>query len=71
MACFHQTSVFMPEPTQPGRARVWDGALVASMQAQARQRVRNRRGVGMVIALVKKMLREFVGRVDGCFVGRW
>jgi hypothetical protein len=32
------------------------------MQAQARQRVRNRRGVGMVIVLVKEMLREFVGR---------
>jgi hypothetical protein len=62
--------VFMPEPTQPGRARVWAGALVASMQAQARQRVRNRRGVGMVIALVKEMLREFVGRAEWMFCVR-
>jgi hypothetical protein len=29
------------------------------MQVKARQRVRSRRGVGIVIALVKKMLRDF------------
>src|SRR5882757_5669823 len=59
MACFHQTSVLMPEPTQPGRARVWVGALGVSRQLQATQRVRSRRTVGMVIAFVKEMLREF------------
>ena len=67
MACFHQTSVFMPEPTQPGRARVCAGALGVSVQAQARQRVRSWRRVGMVIVLVKKMLREFVDGGMTCF----
>jgi hypothetical protein len=54
----------MPEPTQPGRARVWAGALGVNRQVQARQRVRSRRGVGMVIVLVKEMLREFVDERD-------
>jgi hypothetical protein len=40
------------------------------MQAQARQRVRSRRRVGMVIALVKKMLRELVGRAGLMFCVR-
>ena len=45
------------------------GALGASRQAQARVRVvRSRRRVGMVIVLVKEMLREFVGREGGMFV---
>jgi hypothetical protein len=34
------------------------------MQAQATQRVRSWRGVGMVIVLVKEMLRESVGRAE-------
>jgi hypothetical protein len=67
MACFHQTSVFMPEPAQPGRARVWAGALGVSRQPQVRQRIRSRLRVGMVIALVKEMLREFVGRAGLMF----
>jgi hypothetical protein len=58
----------MPEPAQPGRARVWAGALGVSRQAQARVRVvRSRRRVGMVIALVKEMLREFVDGSRQCF----
>jgi hypothetical protein len=40
------------------------------MQAQARQRVKSRRRVGMVIALVKEMLREFVGRAGLMFCVR-
>jgi hypothetical protein len=37
---------------------------------QAKQRVvSSRRGVGMVIALVKEMLREFVGRTGLMFCG--
>ena len=59
MAFFHQTSVLMPDPAQPGRARVWGEALGVRMQVKARHRVRSRRGVGIVIALVKKMLRDF------------
>jgi hypothetical protein len=64
MACFHQTSVLMPEPTQPGRARVWAGVLGVSVQAQARQRVRSRRGVGMVIALLKRCYASLLGERD-------
>jgi hypothetical protein len=67
MACFHQTSVFMPEPTQPGRARVWAGAFGVNRHAQARQKVRSRRRVGVVIVLVKEMLREFVDGGMACF----
>jgi hypothetical protein len=57
----------MPEPAQPGRARVWVGALGVRRQVQARQRVRSRRVVGMFIELVKEMLREFVGRAGLMF----
>jgi hypothetical protein len=70
MACFHQTSVFMPEPTQPGRARVWAGVLGVSRQAQVRERMRSRRGVGVFIVLVKEMVREFVGRAGWMFCVR-
>jgi head-tail adaptor len=61
----------MPEPAQPGRARVWVGALAVTRQVQARQRVRSRRRrVNVVIALVKEMLREFVGRTRSMFYVR-
>jgi hypothetical protein len=65
MACFHHRSVVMPEPTQPGRARVWDWDRRGETTADARRRQANesvrewRRGVGMIIASVNEMLREF------------
>jgi hypothetical protein len=58
----------MPEPAQPGRARVWAGALDGDMQAQARQRVKSWRRVGMVIVLLR-MLREFADDWRESFCG--
>jgi hypothetical protein len=54
----------MPEPAQPGRARVWERAVAESVRV--RRRVRRE---GMGLRLLGKCYRIFFGWWRWCFVG--